>query len=94
MAIRDQISSSGNVFADLNLPKADDLLAKAELAAKVRAEIQRRRITQTQCSECKNCSFGFLGNSILVARSSSCHGFPGREKRPAESIHALKSGSD
>ncbi len=31
---------SGNVFADLNLPHADDLLAKAELAAKIIAEIQ------------------------------------------------------
>jgi len=30
------------VFADLGLPKPDDLLAKAELAAKIIAEIQRR----------------------------------------------------
>ena len=41
---------SGNVFADLNLPQADDLLAKAELAAKIIAEIQRRRLTQTQAA--------------------------------------------
>jgi hypothetical protein len=34
---------SGNVFADLNLPHADDLLAKAELAAKIIGEIERRR---------------------------------------------------
>jgi len=40
--------SSGNVFADLNLPQADDLLAKAGLAAKIIAEIQRRRMTQAQ----------------------------------------------
>jgi predicted XRE-type DNA-binding protein len=39
------------VFADLNLPHADDLLAKAELAAKIIAEIQRRRITQAQAAE-------------------------------------------
>src|ERR1700730_4049324 len=51
MAIRDQIPSSGNVFADLNLPEADDLLAKAELAAKIIGEIQRRRMTQTQAAE-------------------------------------------
>jgi len=38
------------VFADLNLPEADDLLAKAELAAKIIAEIQRRRMTQTQAA--------------------------------------------
>ena len=50
MAIRDHVPSSGNVFADLNLPHADDLLAKAELAAKIIAEIQRRRITQAQAA--------------------------------------------
>jgi len=42
--------SSRNVFADLNLPHADDLLAKAELAAKIVAEIQRRRLTQSQAA--------------------------------------------
>ena len=34
----------------LNLPEADDLLAKAELAAKIIVEIQRQRITQTQAA--------------------------------------------
>src|SRR6266404_9057560 len=48
MPIRDHAPSSGNVFADLKLPQADDLLAKAELAAKIIGEIQRRRLTQTQ----------------------------------------------
>jgi len=46
MAIRDYVASSGNVFADLKLPRADDLLAKAELAAKIIREIERRRLTQ------------------------------------------------
>lgn len=50
MAIRNQIPSSGNVFADLNLPEADDLLAKAELAAKILAEIHRRRLMQTEAA--------------------------------------------
>lgn len=48
MPNRDYTKSSGNVFADLGLPQADDLLAKAELAAKIIAEIQRRRLTQSQ----------------------------------------------
>jgi predicted XRE-type DNA-binding protein len=48
---REFTPSSGNVFADLNLPHADDLLAKAELAAKIIAEIQRRRLTQNQAAE-------------------------------------------
>jgi predicted XRE-type DNA-binding protein len=51
MPNREFTSSSGNVFADLDLPKADDLLAKAELAAKIIAEIQRRRLTQSQAAE-------------------------------------------
>jgi len=42
--------SSGNVFADLGLPKPDDLLAKAELAARIIAEIERRRLTQSQAA--------------------------------------------
>ena len=50
MPHREFTPSSGNVFADLNLPQADDLLAKAELAAKIVAEIQRRRLTQSQAA--------------------------------------------
>jgi len=50
MADRQSTPSSGNVFADLSLPQADDLLAKAELAAKIIAEIQRRRLTQSQAA--------------------------------------------
>jgi predicted XRE-type DNA-binding protein len=51
MPKREFTPSSGNVFADLNLPHADDLLAKAGLAAKIIAEIQRRRLTQSQAAE-------------------------------------------
>ena len=50
MRNRASTPSSGNVFADLNLPEADDLLAKAELATKIIAEIQRRRMTQIQAA--------------------------------------------
>ena len=50
MPNRESTSSSGNVFADLNLPQADDLLVKAELAAKIIAEIQRQRMTQIQAA--------------------------------------------
>ncbi|HMD49228.1 MAG TPA: helix-turn-helix transcriptional regulator [Bryobacteraceae bacterium] len=38
------------MFADLKLAHADDLLAKSELAAKIIAEIQRRRLTQSQAA--------------------------------------------
>ena len=50
MRSREFTSSSGNVFADLNLPHADDLMVKAELAAKIIAEIQLRRLTQGQAA--------------------------------------------
>jgi predicted XRE-type DNA-binding protein len=50
MANRECTPSSGNVFADLGLPKSDDLLAKAEMAAKIIGEIQRRRLTQSQAA--------------------------------------------
>jgi predicted XRE-type DNA-binding protein len=50
MPNRESTPSSGNVFADLNLPKAGDLLLKAELAAKIIAEIQHRRLTQSQAA--------------------------------------------
>ncbi|PYT25371.1 MAG: transcriptional regulator [Acidobacteria bacterium] len=47
MQNRESTPSSGNVFTDLNLPHADDLLAKVELASKIIAEIQQRRLTQS-----------------------------------------------
>ena len=39
--------SSGNVFADLGIPKPQQYLAKAELAAKILQIVQRRRFTQS-----------------------------------------------
>jgi predicted XRE-type DNA-binding protein len=50
MTNREYTPSSGNVFADLRLPEADDLLAKAELTARIIAEIRRRRLTQAQAA--------------------------------------------
>ena len=48
---RDHIVGSGNVFADLGLPRAEEALAKAELAQKISAIIERRRLTQAQAAE-------------------------------------------
>lgn len=42
--------SSGNVFADLALPDADDLLAKANLALHIRRAIKARKLTQVQAA--------------------------------------------
>ncbi len=38
--------SSGNVFADLGLANADELLAKAEMAAKIARLLDARNLTQ------------------------------------------------
>ncbi len=42
--------SSGNVFADLGLPRAGELLAKAELAHRLCEVIARRKLTQVQAA--------------------------------------------
>lgn len=38
--------SSGNVFADMGLPEADEELTKAQLASHIRQAIKRQRLTQ------------------------------------------------
>ena len=45
---RDYVVGSGNVFADLKVPRPEEALAKAELAYKITAIIARRRLTQAQ----------------------------------------------
>lgn len=47
----DHIIGSGNVFADLGFPNADEMLAKAELAQKIAAIISRRRLTQAEAAK-------------------------------------------
>jgi predicted XRE-type DNA-binding protein len=43
--------SCGNVFADLELPDADDLMAKANLALHIRRAIESRKLTQAQAAK-------------------------------------------
>lgn len=40
------IVSSGNVFADMGLPEAEEELTKAQLASHIRQVIKRQRLTQ------------------------------------------------
>ena len=47
----DITESSGNVFADLGLPDAEELLAKAELVRRISALIDERGLTQAQAAE-------------------------------------------
>lgn len=43
--------SSGNVFADLGIPDAEDALVKSDLAIEIAATIKKRRLTQEQAAE-------------------------------------------
>ncbi|HZU77038.1 MAG TPA: helix-turn-helix transcriptional regulator [Dehalococcoidia bacterium] len=43
--------SSGNVFADLSLPDADERLIKADLAIEISKAIAERGLTQAQAAE-------------------------------------------
>jgi predicted XRE-type DNA-binding protein len=45
---KDYSVSSGNVFADLGLPNAEEALAKAELAHKIAVLVGERGLTQVQ----------------------------------------------
>jgi predicted XRE-type DNA-binding protein len=42
--------SSGNVFADLGLPDADQLLAKADLAIEISRVLEERNLTQAEAA--------------------------------------------
>jgi len=43
--------SSGNVFADLGLDNAEELLARATLAAEITKVLRERRLTQVQAAK-------------------------------------------
>jgi len=44
------VKGSGNVFADLGVPNADEELAKAELAFAIRQRIQSKALNQTEAA--------------------------------------------
>src|SRR6185437_1000524 len=43
--------SSGNVFADLGIPDAEDSLVKADLAIEIAATIKKRHLAQAQAAK-------------------------------------------
>jgi len=47
----DHSPSSGNVYADLGFPDAEEMLVKAELAQKISGIIARRGLTQAEAAE-------------------------------------------
>lgn len=53
LELQDEISevpSTGNVFADLGLPDAEELLVKSNLAMKINNIIEKRHLSQTQAA--------------------------------------------
>ncbi len=48
---KDYTVSSGNVFADLGLPNAEEAFAKAELAHKITVLVQKRGLTQLEAAK-------------------------------------------
>ena len=49
--MEDYVKSSGNVFADLDLPNPEERLAKAELAKRIDHIIKRKRLTQERAAK-------------------------------------------
>ena len=43
--------SSGNVYADIGVPDAEEMLLKAQLASRIAALIQGKGLTQSQAAE-------------------------------------------
>jgi len=48
---KDYTISSGNIFADLGFPDAEERMAKLNLAVQINALIKRKKITQKQAAE-------------------------------------------
>ena len=51
MTAKDHTISSGNVFADLGFPDADERLAKADLALRISILIKAQGLTQARAAE-------------------------------------------
>ena len=47
----DHETSSGNVFEDLEVPRAEEAMAKAELASRIAVIVSRRKLTQAAAGE-------------------------------------------
>ena len=48
---RDYTISSGNIFADLGFPDAEERMAKVNLALQINALIKRKKLTQKEAAE-------------------------------------------
>ena len=62
---------SGNVFADLGLPDAEELLSKAQLMGRIAEIIKGRRLTQDQAAEVLETTQPIVSNLM----NGKLHGF-------------------
>jgi len=51
---KDYIVSTGNIFADLGFPDAEERMAKTNLALQINVLIKRKKLTQKQAAELLN----------------------------------------
>lgn len=79
---------SGNVYADLGFPDADEMLIKAQLGTEIADVIKRRRLTQVKASEIMGISQPKLSGllrgqfrGISEAKMLDCLARLGREVR-------------
>lgn len=64
MSIIDIETGSGNVFADLGLPNAEERLAKALLSRLIHKDVERRGLTQAQAAELLGCAQPDVSNIV------------------------------
>ncbi|HEV3157886.1 MAG TPA: helix-turn-helix transcriptional regulator [Candidatus Baltobacteraceae bacterium] len=65
------IRGSGNIYADLGLPNAGDLLARAQLLDAIQSVIVERRLTQTKVALLS----GVKQPKLSVLLTGNTHGF-------------------
>lgn len=58
------VESSGNVFADLGLPNADEHLLKAEIVVQLKRLMQANKLTQTKAATLIGIAQGDLSNIL------------------------------
>ena len=58
------VISSGNVFADLGLPDADESLLKSQVVIVLRRLVEERKLTQTAAAKLIGISQGDLSNIL------------------------------
>ncbi len=67
----DSTPSSGNIFADLGLPDAEELLVKSSLALKINTIVEKSHLSQTQVAAI----LGIPQPKVSMIRNGKLRGF-------------------